>query len=75
MSAIRARVQNGRLLLDAPTALPDGTVLDLVVDDEGDDLDDDERASLNGVISKAWASVQDGNGRSAAEVLAALRKR
>jgi hypothetical protein len=75
MSAIRARVQNGRLLLDAPTALPDGTVLDLVVDDEGDDLDDDERASLNSAISKAWASVQHGNGRSATEVIAALRKR
>lgn len=75
MSTIRARVQNGRLLLDAPTALPDGTVLDLVVDDEGDDLDDAERASLNAAISKAWASVQAGNGRPAAEVLAALRKR
>ena len=75
MSTIRARVQNGRLLLDAPTALPDGTVLDLVVDDEGDDLDDAERASLNGAISKAWASVQAGDGRPATEVLAALRKR
>ena len=45
MSAIRAKVQNGRLLLDAPTDLPDGTVLDLVVDDEGDDLDEVERAA------------------------------
>ena len=75
MSAIRARVQNGRLVLDAPTALPEGTVLDLVVDDEGDDLDEAERAALNSAISKAWTAVQSGQGRPADEVLAALRKR
>jgi hypothetical protein len=75
MSAIRARVQNGRLVLDAPTALPEGTVLDLVVDDEGDELDDVERTALNTAISKAWASVQAGRARPGSEVLAALRKR
>lgn len=75
MAAIRARVQNGRLIVDAPTALPEGTVLDLVVDDEGDDLDDVERAALNTAIASAWASVQAGQGRPANEVLAALRKR
>jgi hypothetical protein len=75
MSTIRARVQNGRLLVDAPTALAEGTVLDLVVDDEGDDLDDSARAALNAAIAKAWASVQSGQGRPAGEVVAALRKR
>lgn len=74
MSTIRARVQNGRLVLDTPTALPEGTVLDLVVDDEGDDLDV-ERAALNTAISKAWASIQSGRGRPAKEILVALRKR
>jgi hypothetical protein len=75
MSTIRARVQNGRLLVDAPTALPEGTVLDLVVDDEGDDMDDTERTALNAAIGKAWASVQSGQGRTADEVVAALRTR
>jgi hypothetical protein len=75
MSSIRARVQNGRLVLDAPTALPEGTVVDLVVDDEGDDLDETERAALNAAISRAWASAQQGHGRPASEVLAALRRR
>ena len=37
MSPLRARVEKGRLVLDEPTTLPDGTVIDLVVDDEGDD--------------------------------------
>ena len=75
MSTMRARVQNGRFVLEAPSALPDGTVLDLVVDDEGDDLDDTERATLNVAISKAWASVQSRQGRPGSEVLAGLRKR
>jgi hypothetical protein len=75
MSAIRARVINGRLTLDAPTSLPDGTVLDLVVDDEGDDLDERERAALNSAISRAWASVKAGQARPASEVIDAVRKR
>jgi hypothetical protein len=75
MSGLRARVQNGRLTMDAPTELPEGTVLDLVVDDEGDDLDEEERAELDDAISRAWVSVQSGRGRSGEEVLASLRKR
>lgn len=74
MSAIRARVQNGRLIVDAPTTLPEGTVLDLVVDDEGDDLDDAERAVLDDSLSRALASVEAGNARPAEQVLAALRR-
>lgn len=46
-----------------------------MVDDEGDDLDDAERAALNSAISRAWAAVQAGDGRPADEVLEALRKR
>lgn len=75
MSGIKARVVNGRLQVDAPTSLPEGTVLDLVVDDEGDDLDVASRAALDAAISRAWAAVQAGQGRPAQEVIASLRKR
>ena len=75
MSDFRARVVNGRLQLDAATSLPEGTVLDLVVDDEGDDLDDAERTALNATIERAWGSVSAGRGRSASEIIAAIRKR
>ena len=67
--SLRARVQRGRLILDEPTELPEGTVLDLVADDEGDDLDDAERAVLNSAISKAWQSINAGRGRPAQEIL------
>jgi hypothetical protein len=47
MSALRARVKNRRLVLDVPTTLPEGTVIDLVADDNADDLSDDERRALH----------------------------
>lgn len=75
MSSIRARVRNGRLVLDEPTVLPEGTVLDLVVDDEGDSLDAADRAALDKVISAAWRSVSEGLGRPATDVVADLRTR
>jgi len=75
MSTIRARVRNGRLIVDEPTSLPEGAELDLVLDDAGDDLDEAERAALDASITRAWASVQAGEGRSAADVLADLAKR
>ena len=75
MSAIRARVRNGRLLVDTPTALSEGTVLDLVVDDEGDELGDDEREALNAALSRAWAAATAGDVRTADDVLKALRGR
>lgn len=70
----RARVANGRLLLDEPTTLPEGTVLDLVVDDEGDDLDDEERARLHASIDESRAQIRRGEFVSADEVIASLRK-
>ena len=74
MSTIRARVRNGRLVVDEPTDLPEGTELDLVIDDAGDQLDEAERAALDGALTQAWASVQAGEGRTAADVLADLAK-
>ena len=60
MAGIRARVKNGRLQLDEPTQLPEGTVLDLVVDDEGDDLDEKERAALHEAIAEGLAASDAG---------------
>jgi hypothetical protein len=73
--SIRARVSKGKLVVDEPTDLPEGTVLDLVVDDEGDDLDDAERQALHQHLDKAMANIKAGKGRPAADVLADLRAR
>ena len=75
MSGVRARVLNGRLVVDEPTSLPEGTILDLVIDDEGDDLDDSERAQRDQALLKAWEQGHGGQGRPAHEVLRDLRRR
>jgi hypothetical protein len=73
MPGIRARVRNGRLVVDEPTDLPEGTVFDLVADDEGDDMDDAERAALSASIVLALEAVRAGRVRRAADVVTELR--
>jgi hypothetical protein len=75
MSSLRARVQNGRLVLDEPTTLPEGTVIDLVADDEGDDLTDDERRALHEALAESWKSAEAGRLRPASAILDELRRR
>lgn len=75
MSSLRARVENGRLVLDEPTTLPDGTVVDLVADDEGDDLTDTDRAALHAALARSWDSVNAGRVRPVAEIIDELRAR
>jgi hypothetical protein len=75
MSGLRARVHKGRLVVDEPTDLPEGTVLDLVVDDEGDDMDDAERAALDASIARALDAARAGKVRPAADVVAELRRK
>ena len=73
--SVRATVRDGRLVVDQPTELPDGTVLDLVIDDGGDDLDDEERAALNAAISTSWSQAQAGETKPAEAILERLQSR
>jgi hypothetical protein len=75
MSPLRARVENGRLVLDEPTTLPEGTTIDLVADDESDDLSDVERRALHDALSLSWESAEAGRLRSASAILDELRQR
>ena len=61
--------------MDEPTDLPEGTALDLVLDDEGDDLTPDERQALDAAIGRAWASAKAGKLRAADDLLGELRSR
>jgi len=73
MSHLRAHVENGRLVLNEPTALPDGTVLHLVMDDEGDDMNDQEREALDRVLLASFESAKAGELRPASTLLDDLR--
>ena len=75
MSPLRAKVQKGRLVLDEPTTLPEGTVIDLVADDEGDDLTDPERGALHEALAASGKSAEAGRLRPASDILNELRQR
>ena len=48
MQALKAHVRGGRLVVDEPTDLPDGTEVELVAVDE--ELDPEERARLDAAL-------------------------
>ena len=73
MNPLRARVEKGRLVLDEPTTLPEGTVVQLVLDDEGDDLTDEERRALHDALSASWKSAEAGHLQPASAILDELR--
>jgi len=80
MYPLKAHVHNGRLVLDEPTNLPDGEIVylqpldDVVVADDGDDLDDEERAALHRELDASMAEADAGETEDFATVLAELRR-
>jgi len=72
---IKARVRGGRLLVDEPTDLPDGTEVELLPLDPGDWLDEADRAALHDALRQSDADVATGNLVDAAEILKELRSR
>lgn len=71
MSPLRARVEKGPLVLNEPTTLPEGTVVDLVADN----LTDEERRELHAALAQSWESARAGRVRPASEILEELRGR
>jgi hypothetical protein len=71
---LRARVRNGRLVLDEPTDLPEGEEVELVPAD-ADDMDDDERAALHESLAITLDQMKKGQLIEGDEVLARLRAR
>lgn len=77
---LRARVRNGRLVVDEPTDRPEGEEVELVPLDEvlargGDYLDDEERAALHRSIEEGIEDFERGDTEDAFEFLARLRAR
>ena len=72
---IKARVSAGRLVVDEPTDLPDGTELELLPLDPGDWLDEADRAALHKALRDSRADVAAGRLVGADEILRELRSR
>lgn len=73
MRAFKAHVENGRIVVDDPTDLPDGTELYVLPLSEGDELDADERAALHAAIEEAEGELDGGEVVSEEELWARLR--
>jgi hypothetical protein len=79
MSALKIRVENGRIKLDQPTNLPNGTEIYVVPVDEleaqDDGLDEEERRELVRSIDAGLADVDAGDVHDFTEVIASLGTR
>lgn len=80
MQPLRARVQNGRIVLDEPTQLPEGEVVEVVPLDDvlaagGDNLDAEDGERLHAPIDRGLADIEAGRTVDADEVIAQLRAR
>jgi hypothetical protein len=73
--ALQAKVVDGHLVMDEPTELPEGTIVDLVVADDWDDLDDEERAALHESIDESLRQIDSGQTRPVEELIRELRAR
>jgi hypothetical protein len=72
---IKARVRAGRLVVDEPTELPEGTEVELLPLDPGDWLDDTDRAALHRALRESDADMAADRLVDAEEILRELRSR
>lgn len=72
---IKARVRAGRLVVDEPTDLPEGTELELLPLDPGDWLDEADRAALHHALRESNADVAAGRLIDAEDILKEIRSR
>jgi len=81
MQPLKAHVCKGRLVLDEPTALPEGEIVYLravegiVAADEDDGLDDEERAALHQELEASIAEADAGETVGFAGLVKELRQR
>ena len=75
MTSFRARVRNGRLILDVPTDLPEGKEIDLVwAVDHLADMTEGERQALAAEIAAGQAEYEAGHGIDIEDLLQQLGK-
>jgi hypothetical protein len=71
MPPLKAIVKNGRLVVDEPTALPEGTEIELVPVD--DDFDPEERARLLAAIDDGIQDFERGDHMDGFDFIAQMR--
>ncbi len=72
---LKARVKAGRLVVDEPTDLPEGTEIELLPLDPGDWLDEEDRAALHQALKDSDEDIKAGRLVDADVILRELRSR
>jgi len=72
---LKGRVKAGRLVVDEPTDLPEGTEVELLPLDPGDWLDEEDRAALHKALLDSEDDVKAGRLFDAEVILRELRSR
>ena len=75
MEALKVRVENGKIIGDAPRGIADGTELGLCLAAPQDDMSRKELAALQTALDAGWRSMEAGRFRPAGEVIAELRSK
>lgn len=75
VTALRAHVVNGRIVVDEPVDLPDGAeVCVYLYDASADAMTEGERAALEGALERSVAQAEAGDLIEADDVLAELQR-
>jgi hypothetical protein len=72
VAILRGRIESGRVVVDEPVDLPDGTEVEIAVA-ETDDMTAEERAEIDASIDRGMDQAARGEGSSPEEVLRRLR--
>jgi hypothetical protein len=75
MHPLKAHVENGRIVVDEPTNLPEGTELSVVIADGGDELDAEEGKRLHASIERGIADMRAGREKDLDQFLDELNSR
>ena len=75
MEALKVRVENGKIIGDAPRGLADGTELELCLAEPQEEMSEEELAALQDALDAGWRSMEAGRYRPAEEVIAEVRSR
>ena len=75
MTALKAHVRNGRIVVDEPVDLPDGSELRVYLyDAAADAMPPEERAALERALERSLAQADAGDLVEADDVLAELQR-
>jgi predicted DNA-binding antitoxin AbrB/MazE fold protein len=72
MAILRGRIEHGRIVVDQPIDLPDGTEVEIALF-ESDEMTAEERAELDASPERGMEQAARGEGISAEEMLRRLR--